>query len=70
MITLDIPARRLSVDVDDATLAARKANWQPLHEIPGRGYVSMYAQHVTQANRGCDFDFLHAGPAIPEPEIH
>ncbi|MEK9661662.1 MAG: hypothetical protein VW644_08010, partial [Alphaproteobacteria bacterium] len=55
---------------DDATLAARKAAWKPLHEIPGRGYVSMFAQHVTQADRGCDFDFLHAGPAIPEPEIH
>jgi dihydroxy-acid dehydratase len=70
MITLDIAARRLSMDVDDTTLAARKATWRPLHEIPGRGYVSMFAQHVTQANRGCDFDFLHAGPVIPEPEIH
>ena len=70
MVTLDIAARRLSVAVDDATLAARKLNWKPLHEIPGRGYVSMFAQHVTQANRGCDFDFLHAGPVIPEPEIH
>ena len=69
-ITLDIPARRLSVEVDAATLESRKAAWRPLHEIPGRGYVSMYAQHVTQANHGCDFDFLHAGPAIPEPEIH
>jgi dihydroxy-acid dehydratase len=70
MVTLDIPARRLSVDVDEATLSARKSNWKPLHEIPGRGYVSMYAQHVTQANHGCDFDFLHSGPAIAEPEIH
>jgi dihydroxy-acid dehydratase len=70
VITLDIPARRLSLAVDAATLAARRAAWRPLHAIPGRGYVAMYAQHVTQANRGCDFDFLHAGPAIPEPEIH
>jgi dihydroxy-acid dehydratase len=70
MVTLDIAERRLSVDVDDATLAARRTGWKPLHEIPGRGYVAMFAQHVTQANRGCDFDFLHAGPAIPEPEIH
>lgn len=35
-----------------------------------RGYLSLFAEHVTQADRGCDFDFLHAGPHVPEPEIH
>ena len=36
----------------------------------GRGYGALYLQHITQANEGCDFDFLEAGPPTPEPEIH
>ena len=36
----------------------------------GRGYGALYLQHITQADQGCDFDFLEAGPATPEPEIH
>jgi hypothetical protein len=30
----------------------------------------MFAKHVTQADKGCDFDFLHGGSTVPEPEIH
>jgi len=30
----------------------------------------MFARHATQANKGCDFDFLAEGPPVPEPEIH
>jgi hypothetical protein len=30
----------------------------------------MFARHVTQANEGCDFDFLERGAPIPDPEIH
>jgi len=69
MITLDVEGRRIDLDVDADELAQRRADWTPRKQIPARGYVSMYAEHVTQANRGCDFDFLHAGAAIPEPEI-
>jgi len=68
-ITLDVAARRIDLDVSEEELAARRADWTPRKQIPERGYVSMYAEHVTQANRGCDFDFLHAGELIPEPEI-
>jgi hypothetical protein len=35
-----------------------------------RGFGALYIAHVTQANQGCDFDFLHAGAETPEPEIH
>ncbi len=69
MITLDVGGRRIDLDVDAEELARRRADWTPRKKLPERGYVSMYAAHVTQANRGCDFDFLHAGAAIPEPEI-
>jgi dihydroxy-acid dehydratase len=69
MITLDVEGRRIDLDVSPEELAQRRADWTPRKKIPERGYVSMYAEHVTQANRGCDFDFLHAGAAIPEPEI-
>ncbi|MGE0253953.1 MAG: L-arabinonate dehydratase [Alphaproteobacteria bacterium] len=70
IIELDVRGRSLRLAVDDADLARRKAAWKPLHRVPERGYVSMFAQHVTQADRGCDFDFLHAGEVIGEPEIH
>jgi dihydroxy-acid dehydratase len=30
----------------------------------------MYAAHVSQANHGCDFDFLHGHGGVPEPAIH
>lgn len=69
-IELDVKARSLSLLVSDDELAQRKAAWSPRPAPYGRGYGAMYAAHVTQADKGCDFDFLHAGPAIPEPEIH
>jgi dihydroxy-acid dehydratase len=70
LIELDIPARRLTLKVSDEELARRRAAWQkPAPRYP-RGYGAVFSQHVTQANEGCDFDFLEAGPPIPEPEIH
>jgi len=70
MIELDIPGRRLALDVDEAELARRKADWtQPKAHYP-RGYGWMYAQHIQQADKGCDFDFLKSGEDVPEPEIH
>ncbi len=69
LITLDLSGRVLNLDVDDAELARRRENWAPHRTTPERGYVAMYAQHVTQANRGCDFDYLQGGAPIPEPEI-
>lgn len=69
LITLDLSGRVLNLDVDDSELARRRENWAPHRTTPERGYVAMYAQHVTQANRGCDFDYLQGGAPIPEPEI-
>ncbi len=70
IIELDVPARRLSLHVTDEELDKRRADWQQPPAKFGRGYGALYLQHITQADQGCDFDFLEAGPPTPEPEIH
>ncbi len=62
-ITLDVPARRLDLEVSEDELAARRAAWTP----PGtaraeRGYKRLHLDHVTQADEGCDLDFLARRP--------
>jgi dihydroxy-acid dehydratase len=70
IIELDVPARKLTLHVADEELARRRAKWKPRQVEYPRGFGRMYAEHVTQANRGCDFDFLEGTAEIPEPEIH
>jgi dihydroxy-acid dehydratase len=69
-ITLDVPKRRLDLLVDDAELARRKRLWKkPERQYP-RGYGALFENHITQANLGCDFDFLEGTAPIADPEIH
>jgi dihydroxy-acid dehydratase len=70
VIELDVAARQLTVKLSDDELAKRRADWQPPPAKYGRGYGALYLKHITQANEGCDFDFLESGPPTPEPEIH
>jgi dihydroxy-acid dehydratase len=70
IIELNVPERRLTLRVEDDELARRRAGWTPREVDYPRGFGRMYARHVTQANRGCDFDFLEGTARIPEPEIH
>jgi dihydroxy-acid dehydratase len=70
VIELDVVGRRLTLDVSDEVLDKRRASWQQPPAKYGRGYGALYLKHISQANEGCDFDFLEAGPPIPEPEIH
>ena len=70
IIELDVPARRLSLRVSDEELAARRAAWAPRAAQYPRGYGQLYARHVTQADKGCDFDFLEGTAPIADPEIH
>jgi dihydroxyacid dehydratase/phosphogluconate dehydratase len=60
----------LTLDVDEAELARRRAAWKPPAPHYERGYGAMFSRHITQADRGCDFDFLEGTAAIPDPEIH
>jgi dihydroxy-acid dehydratase len=69
-IELDVPARTLTLKVGDEELARRRAAWRKPAPRYLRGYGALCAQHITQANDGCDFDFLEAGAATPDPEIH
>jgi dihydroxy-acid dehydratase len=70
LIELDVPNRRLHLHVPDDELDKRRADWQQPPPKYARGYGALYLQHITQANQGCDFDFLEAGAPTPEPEIH
>ena len=70
MIEVDVAARRLHLDVTDAELARRKAQWVPPKPRFSRGYGAMFSQHIGQADTGCDLDFLQASGATAEPEIH
>jgi dihydroxy-acid dehydratase len=70
LIELDVPARTLTLKVGDEELARRRAAWRPPPPRYLRGYGALCAKHITQANDGCDFDFLEAGAATPDPEIH
>jgi dihydroxy-acid dehydratase len=70
LIELDVAARKLELKVSDAELAKRRAEWKPAPKKFGRGYGALFSQHVTQADQGCDFDFLHQTDATAEPEIH
>jgi dihydroxy-acid dehydratase len=69
-ITLDVPARRLDLLVSEEALASRRSAWTPRPRPASRGYTQLFADHVTQANEGCDFDFLHGAGGVPEPAIH
>jgi dihydroxy-acid dehydratase len=70
LITLDVPNRRLTLEVDDAELERRRAAWQPPAPHYERGYGALYAEHVTQADVGCDFDFLARPGHNPAPDPH
>ena len=70
LIELDVRNRRLHLHVSDEELRRRRAGWKIPERRYERGFGALYAAHVTQADQGCDFDFLHAGAETPEPEIH
>ena len=70
VIELDVAAGRLDVRLSDEELAARRAQWQPAVQMPPRGYTKIFLEHVTQANEGCDFDFLAGWHEPVEPSIY
>jgi dihydroxy-acid dehydratase len=69
-IELDVPRRALNLLVDGAELERRRQQWRAPPKHYERGYGALFSRHITQANDGCDFDFLEGTNAIPEPQIH
>jgi len=70
LIEVDVVNRRLDLRVSDEELSSRRASWTPPKPHYERGFGALFSAHVTQAELGCDFDFLQAGSEISEPEIH
>lgn len=60
VIAVDVEAGRLDLDVDEAELVRRRAEWSPSTSPHLRGWPALYRDHVLQAPDGCDLDFLRA----------
>jgi dihydroxy-acid dehydratase len=71
LISVDVPARRIHLNVSDDELALRKAAWTPPPPRYERGWGWMFSRHILQADQGCDFDYLETGfgAPVPEPDI-
>jgi dihydroxy-acid dehydratase len=70
LIELDIEKRQLNLKISPDEMTKRKSGWKAPPRKYDRGYGAIFAQHVKQADEGCDFDFLEGTAPIPEPEIH
>ncbi len=58
LIELDVPARRIHLQISDAELERRLAGWKAPEPRLASGYWKLYIDHVLQADQGCDLDFL------------
>ncbi|RWE79603.1 L-arabinonate dehydratase [Mesorhizobium sp.] len=70
IIEIDVDGRRIDVLISAEEMEARRQAWVAPGRKYERGYGAMYGRHVTQANLGCDFDFLTGNAPTAEPEIH
>jgi dihydroxy-acid dehydratase len=72
IVSIDVPARSIRMEVSEEELARRRAAWTPPPKRFERGYGFMFTQHIQQANEGCDFDFLGTefGAPVSEPAIY
>ncbi|HEY1479176.1 MAG TPA: IlvD/Edd family dehydratase [Gaiellales bacterium] len=67
-IRLDVPGRTLDVLLSEVEIAARLDQWSPPARMYSRGYGRLFAEHVLQADEGCDFDFLR-GDGEPNVDV-
>jgi dihydroxyacid dehydratase/phosphogluconate dehydratase len=72
IITVDVDARTINMEVSAEELARRRAVWTPPPPRFERGYGWVFTKHIQQANEGCDFDFLRTefGAPVTEPVIY
>jgi L-arabonate dehydrase len=66
MIELNVPERKLHLDISDEELARRLAAWKA-PEKPTRGWYKLYVETVQQAHLGADLDFLVGGSGAAVP---
>ncbi|MER7874721.1 IlvD/Edd family dehydratase [Streptomyces solisilvae] len=66
-ITLDVPARTLTLEVGEEELTRRRAAWEPPPPVADRGWSRLYTDHVLQADQGLDLDFLVGSSGHPVP---
>ncbi len=71
MISVDVPARCLDMEVSEEELTRRRAAWTPPSPRFERGYGWVFTRHILQADKGCDLDFLESshGTNPGEPAI-
>jgi dihydroxy-acid dehydratase len=72
IVSIDVDARTINMEVPEEELARRQAEWTPPPVRYERGYGWMFTKHIQQANEGCDFDFLRTdfGAPVSEPAIY
>ncbi len=68
IVELDVAKRRLHLHVSDEELARRRKKWKAPKPPMQRGYYKLYVDHVLQADKGADLDFLvgKSGSAVPK----
>ncbi|MBI4922447.1 MAG: dihydroxy-acid dehydratase [Devosia nanyangense] len=69
IVVLDCEARRLDLDVDAAELDRRRAALVLPEPAYDRGYGKLFIDHVTQADKGADFDFLAGKSGTPPSKV-
>jgi dihydroxy-acid dehydratase len=72
IVSIDVAARSIRMEVSDEELATRRAAWTPPEPHFERGYGWVFTKHIEQADKGCDFDFLRTefGAPVAEPAIY
>ena len=70
IISVNVERRSLDLEVAESEIVRRLAEWKPPERNFPRGYNRLFADHIRQADQGCDFDFLEGTAPTPEPEIH
>ena len=72
IVSIDVEARSIRMEVSDEELEKRLAAWTPPAAHFERGYGWVFTKHIQQANEGCDFDFLRTefGAPVAEPSIY
>ena len=69
VISLDVESRTINLNLPEGEIVKRTKDLPERKSLHARGYTKLYLDHVTQADKGCDFDFLEGDEKSPEPEI-